>query len=179
MIEIHQGEPQRNSVETNAGRGRHIAKSAPAFVVVNCDSVRQSEHDVVAPVIVVIANHASMRFAGGIESGLRGHVGKCAASIVAVKDCRAASLFGWQQQIWPAVSIDVDEARAGAGGLQEAIRRSRRRTWRDAAAGQSADRKTNTEVLRSYFRASHRLRRRIWALFAVGQAYLLADLRLC
>ena len=120
MVEIHKGESERNTVETNAGRSRDIAESAVAFVAVNGDSVRQSENDVIAAVIVVIANRASMRLAGGIETGLRGHVGKSAASGVAIKDCRAVP-FGRQQQVWPAVGIEVDEARAGAGELQEPI----------------------------------------------------------
>ena len=124
--------------------------------MVNGDAVRQAQDNVVAAVVIVIADGAPVPLAGGVEAGFRCDIGKAAASRIAIKRRRAAALPCGQQQIWPAVGVEIDETCAGAGKLFKTIRHAGCNYSGAPFRKQSAGNETDREVLRRSFCAAGR-----------------------
>src|SRR5262249_18995860 len=113
VIEVDESKTQRRAIELNAGCSSTVAEAAVGFAVIKSDSVLQPEDDVAASVVVVVADRAALRLSGGVESHSSGDVGKPAASGIAIELRRAAG----QEQIGPAIGVEIDEAGARPLGL--------------------------------------------------------------
>src|SRR5215471_18280064 len=140
MIVIHESESQRQPLETDTRRRRNIPESSSAFVVINSNSVGQTQNDVVATIVIVIANSAPSALSGGVQAGLSRHIRKTAAR-VAEKPARPAG----QQQVGAAIGVEVNETCTRTGKLCETVRRagggSRRVTFYRQCSGSKADSK--------------------------------------
>ncbi len=112
----------------DAGFAGDIGKGAVAIVVIESAVAPVGDEEIVMAVIVVIADAYALSPAGAAQTGGGSDVGKRAVAIVlieAVGGLLALDRFGFeagavdQEDIEPAVVIEIEEGGAAAGGFEQ------------------------------------------------------------
>ncbi len=104
---------------------RHVAEVAAAFVVEQVIAAECGDVDVVAAVIVVVADGHAQAIDFDVEAAAFGDVGEGAVVIVAIERgggvpaVRSPVLAVDQQDVEPAIAIGIEKGAAGSHGLRQ------------------------------------------------------------
>ena len=126
-VVVEPGGAGREGGVAQAGLRGHVAELAGAFVVKEVVAAESGDVDVVAAVVIVIADRHAEAVDFDVEAAAARHVGERAVAVVAVERgggvaaVRDEVLAVDEEDVEPAVAVDVEEGAARAHGLGEPL----------------------------------------------------------